>query len=305
MSAANIEAGADMARKVVVTCALNGGHDPKVNPAIPITPVQIAKATVDAAKAGAAMVHLHVRDPKTGMGSMELELYRETVERIRDAGCKAVLNLTAGAGSLFYPSDDNPRVATPATSLVGTDARIRHVEELRPDMASLPMGTVNRGGPIYLNSEKFIEDSLMRFRAVGVKPELDVMDAGQIISTRSLIDRGLVDTPPVFQFCLGWPASAPATPEAVAYMKGLLPKDAIWQAFGRGLGCFPVAALSILHGGNVRIGLEDTPWISEGKLAPSNTALIEKALDLMAILGAEPATPAEARDILALPKRAS
>lgn len=292
-----------MARKVVVTCALNGGHDPKVNPAIPITPAQIAKATTEAARAGAAMVHLHVRDPKTGLGSMRFDLYKETVDRIRDAGCEAVLNLTAGAGALFFPSDDDPRIAAPGTNLSSTDVRIRHVEELRPDMASLPMGTVNRGGPVFLNSESFIEESLLRFRAAGVKPELDVMDAGQIISARSLIDGGFVDRPPVFQFCLGWPASAPATPESIAYMKGLLPEDAIWQAFGRGLGCFPVAAMSILHGGNVRIGLEDTSWIAEGRLAPSNTALIDKTLDLIATLGAEPATPAEARGILALPDR--
>lgn len=292
-----------MARKVVVTCALNGGGDPSANPAIPITPAQIAAASVDAVKAGAAMIHLHVRDPKTGWGSMDLELYREAVQRIRDTGCGAIINLTAGAGSLYHPSDDEPRVAAPATSLASTDARIRHIEELRPDMASLPMGSVNRGGPVYLNSDRFILDSLARFRAAGVKPELDVMDGGQIVSTRALIEKGLVEHRPVFQFCLGWPASAPATPEAIIYLKSLLPDGAIWLAFGRGLASFPVAAMSILFGGNVRVGLEDSPWISEGKLAPGNTALVEKVVDLMSVLDAEPATPAEARLLLSLPER--
>lgn len=292
-----------MARKVVITCAVNGGHDPRVNPAIPITPRQIAEASVEAAKAGAAMIHLHVRDPDTGMGSMDLELYRETVDRIRDGGCDAVLNLTAGSGALFYPSDDDPGKAGTASTIASTDARIRHVEELRPDMASLPMGTVNRGGPVFLNSDRFIEDALARFRAVGVKPELDVMDAGQIVSTRALIDRGLVQGTPVFQFCLGWPASAPATPESVIYMKGLLPEDAEWLAFGRGLGCFPVAAMSILHGGNVRIGLEDTSFIAPGELAPSNTALVDKIVRMISTLGAEPASAAEARKTFGLPDR--
>ncbi|KQV15012.1 hypothetical protein ASC97_31465 [Rhizobium sp. Root1203] len=293
-----------MGRKVVITCALNGGHDPRVNPAIPITPSEIAKAAVDAAKAGAAMVHLHVRDPSTGLGSMEPALYRETVMRIRDSGCDAILNLTAGAGALFFPSETDPRSATSKSTLVGTEKRICHVEELRPDMASLPMGTVNRGGPIYLNSEKFIEDSLVRFRAAGVKPELDVMDAGQIVYASGLIEKGLIDSPPVFQFCLGWPSSAPAVPESLIYLKGLLPKNATWQAFGRDLGSFPVAAMSILFGGNVRVGLEDSPWLSEGVLASSNTVLIERILELMATLDAEPATSREAREMLGLPRNA-
>ena len=292
-----------MARKVVITCALNGGHDPKVNPAIPITPAEIARHALAVTKAGAGMVHLHVRDPKTGLGSMDSALYHETVERIRDAGCEAVLNLTAGAGALFYPDPVDPRLAGPGTNLAPTDARIGHVEMLRPDMASLPMGTVNRGGAVYLNSEDFIVEALERYRAAGVKPELDVMDGGQIVATRALIDRGLIEPRPVFQFCLGWPSGAPSTPEAIMYMRSLLPPDAVWLAFGRGLGSFPVATMSILFGGNVRVGLEDSPWISDGKLAPSNTALVERIVDLMAVLDAEPATPAEARALLSLPDR--
>ncbi|TJV46038.1 MAG: 3-keto-5-aminohexanoate cleavage protein [Mesorhizobium sp.] len=289
-----------MARKVVLTCALNGGGDPKINPAIPITPAQIAADAILAARSGAAMIHLHVRDPDTGYGSMDIELYREAVGRIRDAGCDAILNLTAGAGAMLAPDAGNPPNVAPGATLKTTHERIRHVEELRPDMASLPMGTVNRGAQIYLNPESFIVESLACFRAAGVKPELDVLDAGQIVSALSYIEKGLVDPRPVFQFCLGWPASAPATPEAILFMKSLLPPSAIWQAFGRGVGCFPVAAISILLGGNVRIGLEDTPWISEGKLAPNNAALVEKTVSLMSMLDAEPASPAEARLLLGL-----
>jgi uncharacterized protein (DUF849 family) len=282
---------------------VNGGGDPKANPAIPITPVQIAQSSIEASRAGAAMIHLHVRDLKTGYGSMDFALYRETVQRIRDSGCNVILNLTTGAGAMFYPSDDDPRQATPATTLATTDERIGHVEELRPEMASLPMGSSNKGGGIYLNSEKYITDCLVRFRKAGVKPELDVSDPGHIVFARGLIDQGLVDRRPVFQLCLGWPSSAPATAETVVYMKGLLPADAVWLAFGRGLGSFPVAAISIMLGGNVRVGLEDTPWISEGKLAPSNGALVDKAVDLMSMLDAEPATVTEARALLALCER--
>jgi uncharacterized protein (DUF849 family) len=289
-----------LAKKVVITCALNGGHDPKVNRAIPITPEQIAQASVDAWKAGAAVIHLHVRDPKTTLGSMDIGLYRETMQRIRDKNCDAIINLTTGTGALFYPDDEDPRIATPESTLRADYERLRHIEELRPEMGSLPMGSMNRGGPIYFNSDRYIVEGLRRFRLSGVKPELDIADAGQIILARELISKGLVDLPPVFQFCLGWPSSAPATPESIVYLKSLLPEGSAWQAFGRGLISFPVAALSILNGGNVRVGLEDSPWISEGKLAPSNTALVEKVVSLMAILDAEPATVPEARKILSL-----
>jgi uncharacterized protein (DUF849 family) len=293
-----------MARKVVISCAVNGGGDPKANPAIPITPAQIAESSIDAARAGAAMVHLHVRDPKTGYGCMDLELYRETVARIRDSGCDVILNLTTGAGAMFYPSEDNPRQAAPESTLATTDERIKQVEECRPEMASLPMGSLNKGAAVYLNSERYILECVARFREARVKPELDVSDVGHLVFTRALVDKGVIEPRPVIQFCLGWPASAPATPETIAYMKGLLPADAAWLAFGRGLCAFPVAAMSILFGGNVRVGLEDSPWISEGRLAPSNAALVDKAVGLMSMLDAEPASPTEARDLLALGGRA-
>jgi len=289
-----------MARKVVITCAVNGGGDPKANPAIPITPAQIAQSSIDAARAGAAMIHLHVRDPTSGWGSMDLALYRETVQRIRDADCDLILNLTTGAGAMFYPGEGDPSVAGPGTTLAPTNCRINQVEELRPEMASLPMGSCNKGGGVYLNSDQYILDCVQRFRKAGVKPELDCSDPGHLVAAKALIERGLISLRPVFQFCLGWPASAPATPETVLYMKSLLPADAIWLAFGRGLTSFPIAVMSILFGGNVRVGLEDSPWIAEGELAPSNAALVDKVVNMMAMLDAEPAMPSEARRLLAL-----
>jgi uncharacterized protein (DUF849 family) len=225
------------------------------------------------------------------------------VQRIRDSGSDAILNLTTGAGAMYFPDDDEPWRATAASTLATTNARIRQLEVLHPEMASLPMGSSNKAGGVYLNSERYIVDCLKRFRQAGVKPELDVSDPGHLVYARALIDQGLIDPRPVFQFCLGWPASAPATPETIIYMKGLLPPDAIWLAFGRGLGAYPVAALSILLGGNVRVGLEDTPWIAEGRLAPSNAAMVDKVVGLMAMLDAVPATPTEARELLALGPR--
>lgn len=293
-----------MARKVVITCAVNGGGDPKANPAIPITPAQIADATVAAARAGAAVAHIHVRDPKTGQGSMDFALYREVVKRIRDAGSDVILNLTTGPGGTYYPRAEDPLQAGPGTTLTNTYNRIGHVEELRPEMASLSMGSNNKGAPIYLNPESHILDCLVRFRKVGVKPEFEVYEPGHIVYTNSLIEKGLIDAPPVFQLCLGLTWSAPATVETLMCMKSLLPANAIWLAFGKGAAMFPMAALTIMLGGHIRVGLEDTPWISEGKLAPSNTALVDKAVNLISLLDGEPASPAEARRVLALPGHA-
>ena len=293
-----------MPKKVVVTCAVNGGGDPKANPAIPITPKQIAEASVEAARAGAAVAHIHVRDLKTGHGSMDHGLYREVVARIRETGSDVILNLTTGPGGIFYPGDPDPLHPGPGTSLTTTDNRIGHVEELKPEICSLSMGSNNKGDSIYLNPEKHIRDCLIRFRAAGVKPEFEVFETGHIMYTRDLQEKGLIDSPPVIQLCLGLTWSAPSTPETLMCMKNLLPADAIWFAFGKGLAMFPMAALTVMLGGHIRVGLEDTPWISEGKLAPSNTALVEKAVNLMSMLDAEPASPAEARRILAMPERA-
>ena len=158
-----------------------------------------------------------------------------------------------------------------------------------------------KGDPIYINPERHIRDSLQRFRAAGVKPEFEVFDTGHIMYTRHLIERGLIDHPAVIQICLGLTWSAPATPETLMCMKNLLPANSVWFAFGKGSMMFPMVALTVILGGHIRVGLEDTPWIAEGKLAPSNTALVEKAVAVMSALDAEPASPEEARRILGLP----
>jgi 3-dehydrocarnitine:acetyl-CoA trimethylamine transferase len=289
-----------MPRKVIVTCSVNGGGDPKFNPNIPITPQRIAEDSIAAARAGAAVAHIHVRDLKTGFGTLDFALYREVVKRIRDSGVDVVINLTTGPGGNFLPDDNDPTKAAAGTSLTTTDKRIGHVEELKPELASISPGSNNKGAPIYINTEKHILDSLKRFRAAGIVPEFEVFDPGYIMLTRDLIKKGLVPPPPIIQLCLGYTWSAPATVETMIYMKSLLPPDCVWFAFGRDLMMFPMMALTVMLGGHVRVGLEDTAWISEGKLAPGNTALVEKAVNLIRTLDGEPATPKEAREMMGL-----
>src|ERR1700728_2042758 len=178
-----------MANKVIVTCAVNGGGDPKANPAIPITPAQIADASIQAARAGAAVAHIHARDLNTGQGSMDVALYREAVNRIRDSGVDVILNITTGPGGTFYPDDNDPTRAAPGTTLMTTDRRIAHVEELKPEICSLSMGSNNKGDPIYINPEKHIRDCLERFRAAGIKPEFEVFEPGHIVYTCDLIKK--------------------------------------------------------------------------------------------------------------------
>jgi len=290
-----------MARKVVITCAVNGGGDATANPAIPTTPKDIAAAAIEAARAGAAVAHIHARDPISGAASMDVAHYKEAVVRIRDSGVDVILNLTTGPGGTFYPGHPDPTQSAPGTSLTTTENRIRHVEELKPELCSLSMGSNNKGDPIYINPERHIRDSLERFRAIGVKPEFEVFDTGQMMYTRELIEKGLIDAPAVIQICLGLTWSAPATLETLHCMKNLLPPDSIWFAFGKGLAMFPIVALTVIMGGHVRVGLEDTAWLGEGKPARSNTALVEKAVTLISALDAEPATPAEAQRLLGLP----
>ena len=290
---------------VIITCAVNGSGDHTANPALPTTAKAIAESALDAAKAGAAVLHMHSRDPLTGKPSVvgsdeELATYREVVERIRERNSEVILNLTTGPGGNFVVGDVEPTKAGPGTTLTTTDRRIRHVEELRPDICSLDVGSMDKGDNIYLNAEKHVRASLARIRKIGVRPEFEVFEPGHMMFLRSLIEEGLVDAPPIVQICLGYSWGAPATPESVLYMKNLLPPGAVWIAFGKALNEYPIMAQAVILGGHVRCGLEDTPWIAPGELAPSNAAMIEKAVKLLSCLNTSPATPAEARKIMGL-----
>lgn len=293
-----------MSRKVIITCAVTGADDStQKNPAVPVTPEEIASSSIEAARAGAAAVHIHVRDPETGKPSMAPELYRETVERIRGSGVDVILNLTTGPGARFVPSPEDASVPGPGTTLASAAKRVRHILDLRPEICSLDMGSLNFGRHVFINSPSCLLDMARAIRAAGVKPELEVFEAGHIRLTRHFMEQGEIDEPTLFQIVLGVPWGAPATPEAMIFMRDLLPPGAVWAAFGTSATAFAMAAQAVILGGHVRVGLEDNLYLARGVLAPSNAALVERAVTIVEALGASVATPAEARELLSLPAR--
>lgn len=290
-----------MSRTVVITCAVTGSFDtPSKNPAVPVTPEQIAASALDAAKAGAAVVHIHVRDPKTTKASMELALYQETVERIREKNGDVVINLTTGAGGRYVPDPVDPKKAGEGTTLSTPAVRMRHVEAIKPPICTLDVATMNFGEQIFANMPAHLREMANRAKAVGTKPEIEVFDLGHIELAKRLIAEGHIAEPPLFQICLGIPYGAPATPETLLQMRDRLPANAAWSAFGISRAEFPTVAVAVAAGGNVRVGLEDNLYLGRGQLAPSNAALVEKAVSLLNLLEASPASPAEARRIFGL-----
>jgi uncharacterized protein (DUF849 family) len=290
-----------MQRKVMISCAVTGSADtPGRNPAVPVTPEQIAQSAIDAASAGAAIVHIHVRDPKTARPSMDAALYSEVVDRIRSSGRDILINLTTGPGARFVPGPIDPLQPGPGTTLKSAADRVRHVVDLKPEICSLDMGSMNMGQYVFVNTPGCLEAMAIAIRDAGVLPELEVFEAGHLLLAKRLIETGHVKAPGVFQICLGIAWAQPATPEAMSYMRGLLPTGSPWFAFGVSMHQFPMAAQAVLLGGNPRVGLEDNLYLEKGKLAPSNAALVEKAAKIIEILGDSIATPAEARQLLGL-----
>ncbi len=292
-----------MQRKIIISCAVTGSADsPGKNPAVPVTPEQIAKSSIDAAKAGAAVVHIHVRNPQTTKPSMDGALYREVVERIRASGTDVLINLTTGPGARFEHDPQDPTKASPASTLRGPEDRVRHVVELRPDICSLDMGSLNMGSRVFINTPAHLQTMAVAIRDIGVMPELEVFETGHLLLAKRMIETGHIKPPGMFQLCLGISWGQPATPEAMTYMRNLLPPGSPWFAFGISLYQFPMVAQALLLGGHVRVGLEDNLYLEKGKLAPSNAALVEKAAHIIEVLGDQVASPAEAREILGLPR---
>jgi uncharacterized protein (DUF849 family) len=289
-----------MQRKVMISCAVTGSADtPSRNPAVPVTPEEIADSAIDAAKAGAAIVHIHVRDPKTSRPSMEMALYREVVERIKASGIDVLINLTTGPGARFVPDDRDPAKPGPDSVLKSPEDRVRHVTELKPDICSLDMGSLNMGDRVFVNTPKHLQAMATAIKDAGVMPELEVFETGHLLLAKRFIEDGYVNPPGMFQICLGISWGQPATTEAMAYMRNLLPPDSPWFAFGISLHQFPMVAQTVLLGGHPRVGLEDNIYLEKGKLAPSNASLVEKAAKIIEVLG-HVATPDDARQILGL-----
>jgi uncharacterized protein (DUF849 family) len=290
-----------VSRKVMISCAVTGSADtPGKNPAVPVTPEQIATSALDAAKAGAAIVHIHVRDPKTGLPSMDGAHYAEVVDRIRASGTDVVINLTTGPGGRFVPSPGDPMKPGAGTTLRTPRQRVQHVLDLRPDICSLDMGSMNMGPNVFVNTPPILEAMATDIREAGVTPELEVFETGHLLLAKRMIETGFIKPPGMFQICLGIAWGQPATPEAMLYMRNLLPAGCTWFAFGISLHQFPMAAQAVILGGHVRVGLEDNLYLERGKLTPSNAALVAKAVKIVELLGCSVATPADARQMLGL-----
>ncbi len=294
-----------MNSEVIITCAVTGAGDTTGrSDKVPVTPEQIADAAIEAAKAGAAIAHIHVRDPKTGQGSRDVGLFRETVERVRDSGVDVVINLTAGMGGDWVPSEEDPSMPGPGTDMVGPEERLAHVVECMPDICSLDCGTMIFGNAndLYLNTPAYLRRMAEMTQQLGVKPELEVFDLGQIRLARSLVDEGLIDAPPMFQICLGIPWGAGADTETMAAMKQALPDNAVWAGFGISRMQMPMVAQAMVLGGNVRVGLEDNIYLDRGVLA-TNGQLVQRAVEIINRLGGRALSADEARAKIGLKKK--
>jgi len=288
--------------EVIVTCAVTGAGDTTAkHPGVPVTPKQIAEAAIEAAKAGAAIAHIHVRDPETGKGSRDPKLFAEVVDRIRSSDTDIVINLTAGMGGDWVPSEADPSMPGPGTDMIGPMERLAHVEELLPEICSLDCGTLNfgNGEEIYISTPPTLRKMAAMAKEWGVKPELEVFELGHIRFARQMIAEGLIDDPPMFQICLGIPWGADHTVDTLKVMKDHLPGDASWTSFGISKMQMPIAAASVAMGGNVRVGLEDNIYLDRGVLA-SNAQLVERAVEIIERMGARAVSPAEARKRLNL-----
>ena len=286
--------------KTIVSCAVTGNQTTLAqHPGLPCTPEQIATACIDAAKAGAAITHIHVRHAD-GRPSMEVQHYREVVDRIRGSGTDLIINLTTGPGQRFVPGKDDPAAAGPGTTLMPPMRRVEHVIALRPEICTLDLNTMWFGASAVINSPYSITVMAQAMREAGTKPELEVFDSGDIQLAKTLIAEGVLDSPALFQIVTGVRYGFEPTPQTMAYARSLLPVDAVWAGFGIGRMAFPMVAQAFLLGGHVRVGLEDAVNLRRGVLAPGNAAMVEKAVRIIDDLGGEVATVAEARAILGL-----
>ena len=292
------------AKKIILTCAVTGNAPfNRKHPNFPVTPAQISAACIEAAKAGAAVVHIHVRDPNKGDGSRDPRLFKETVDRLRNSGTDVIINLTGGLGAFLMPDPADERRALPESDVASVADRMAHLEECRPEMASLDVTTGNQveGDKefVYLNTTRTLREMAKRFQQLGIKPELEVFGAGDIEFGKQLAREGLITGRLLFQFVLGVRWGAPADTRTILYMKDLLPPDALWGALGIGRMQMPVVAQSALLGTNVRVGLEDNLYLAKGVFA-SNGQLVDRARVIIENLGYELARVAEARAIRGL-----
>jgi uncharacterized protein (DUF849 family) len=292
-------------REVFVTCAVTGaGATVERSAHVPVTPEQIADSAIEAARAGAAIVHLHVRDPDTGAGGRDRRHFREVVERIRSADVDVVINLTAGmGGDLVLGGAEAPLPPdADATDMAGATERLAHVAELRPEICTLDCGTMNfaaGGDYVMTNTPSMLRAMAAQVRELGVRPELEVFDTGHLVLAAELIRDGLIDAPPLIQLCMGIPYGAPDDPGTLLALVNRLPPGAVFSAFSIGAMQLPYVALAAILGGNARVGLEDNLYLSRGRLG-TNAELVERAVAILQAMNVRVLGPDEVRERLAL-----
>jgi len=294
-------------QEVFITCAVTGSGDTAGrSPHVPITPIEIAASAIDAAKAGAAIVHCHVRDPETGAASRRRDLYREVADRIRSAEVDVVLNLTAGmGGDLVFGGVEAPLpVNEKGTDMAGATERVAHVAECLPEICTLDCGTMNfnLGDYVMTNTPAMLREMARQMKALGVRPEIEAFDTGHLWFARQLAAEGLIEDPVLIQLCMGVPWGAPDDLNTLLAMVNNLPSGWTFSAFSIGRNALAYPAAAVLAGGNVRVGLEDNLYIGKGELA-TNAQLVEKAASVVAGMGARLIGPREVRDKLKLVKR--
>ena len=296
-----------MNREVFITCAVTGsGGTQDKSPHVPRSPEQIATSAIDAAKAGAAVVHCHVRDPETGKPSRDLALYREVTERIRDSGTDVVLNLTAGmGGDLMFDGSEAMNRMSAKSDMAGATERVAHVVECRPEICTLDCGTMNFNEADYVmvNTPGLLRDMAKRMVDSGTRIEIEAFDTGHLWLAKQLASEGIIPDPVLVQLCMGVPWGAPDDLNTFMAMVNNVPSNWFWSAFSIGRNQMAYVAASVLAGGNVRVGLEDNLWLDKGVLA-TNAQLVARAVSIISNMGARVSTPAEVRAKLKLEKRA-
>ena len=294
-------------RNVFITCAVTGAGDTTGrSPKVPVTPRQIADSCIEAAQAGAAVVHIHVRNPQTGGPARDPALYREVVQYIRESGVDMVLNLTAGmGGDLTFGSVEKPLPLNEiGTDMAGATERLAHVRELLPEICTLDCGTMNFGEGDYVmtNTPATLKEMARQIKELGVRPEIEAFDTGHVLLAKWLKDQGLIEDPAMIQLCMGIPWGAPDDFSTLMAMVNAVPQDWTFSAFSIGRNQLPYAAMAILAGGNIRVGLEDNIWLDRGVLA-SNGGLVKRAVIIAEAMGSKIMTPTEVRQKMQLTKR--
>ena len=288
-------------QKTFITCAVTGSSPLPDHPDFPITPQQIADAGVAAIAAGASILHIHVRDPRSGGQSTELSLYREAVGLIRERCSEAILNVTTGPGCTWMQSPDDPSLPGPGTLMFTAQKRLEHILDLRPEMCTLDICTMNLWGGAAINLDPMITRMGHMIQDAGVLPEIECFEAGDFVFADDLMAKNALPRHAPYSFVLGTKYGLPASTEAMVYARNQIPRGARWTGFGISRHSFPMAAQAVLLGGNVRVGFEDTIYLRRGRRAADNAELVRWAVDLIERLGGDVATPGETRAALGLP----